>query len=214
MAHRPSMERGSPLRRRWRETQPASDHLPESPFCGRIGKISPGSETKAGTCESWTSGERVQRPVRRHHIRVSHVQAALADKTDEMLNFLRRFALDGGCKPFSCRLGIVIAAISRCPWLLPPGLVQRPGIDRVETCLVHDVHGDLLQLDIIARHGDGQAAGRLAKALTPFTPLEFATRTSCPAALSLRASVPPILPVPMMPIFIASPRGSSRRGPA
>src|SRR6185312_17457911 len=42
-----------------------------------------------------------------------------------------------------------------------------------------------------------------AKALTPSGPLEFATRTSCPAALNLRARVPPILPVPMIPIFIA-----------
>ena len=37
----------------------------------------------------------------------------------------------------------------------------------------------------------------------PFQPSGIATRTSCPAALNLRARVPPMLPVPMTPIFIA-----------
>jgi len=42
-----------------------------------------------------------------------------------------------------------------------------------------------------------------AKSLRDSGPREFATRTSCPDARSLRTSKPPMFPVPMIPIFIA-----------
>jgi hypothetical protein len=58
-------------------------------------------------------------------------------------------------------------------------------------------------LDSSARVSTAVAPISSVKALTPSRPLEFATRTSCPAALNLRARVPPMLPVPMTPIFIA-----------
>src|SRR3982751_4425841 len=98
---------------------------------------------------------------------MGHVRTALAEKFDGTLEFLRRFAFNGGCKPFPRRLGIIIATISGRSWLLPPRLVQRPGIDRVEPGLVHDLHDDLFGPHIIARHGDGKAAGR------PFRTAEF-----------------------------------------
>src|SRR5262249_41569453 len=34
-------------------------------------------------------------------------------------------------------------------------------------------------------------------------PLEFATKTLCPSAVKRRVSVPPMLPAPMIPIFIS-----------
>ena len=88
----------------------------------------------------------------------------MAVKLDQTLKFLRRFALDGGCKCLPRRLGIIIAAICRRSWLLPPRLVQRPGIDRVETRVVHDIHDDLLGPGIIARDGAGESPWRSFRA--------------------------------------------------
>src|SRR5881409_2397589 len=44
-----------------------------------------------------------------------------------------------------------------------------------------------------------------AKPLRDSGPREFATRTPCPDARSLRTSVPPIIPAPTIPIFIDIP---------
>src|SRR5256885_13338730 len=54
-----------------------------------------------------------------------------------------------------------------------------------------------------------------AKPLRDSGPREFATRTPCPDARSLRTSVPPIIPAPTIPIFIDIPslRGSRVRRP-
>jgi hypothetical protein len=74
--------------------------------------------------------------------------------------FLRRFAVDGDCQPLSRSLGIIITAIGGRSRLLPPRLLERPGIKRVKTRLVHKVHNDLLGSDIIPRNSNRKAAGR------------------------------------------------------
>src|SRR5439155_10769100 len=79
------------------------------------------------------SVERVQRAVHGDDIRVARVWTQLEAKIDEKLKFLRRLALDGGCKSLPRRLGIIIATVGRRTWLLHPRLVQRPGIERVKT---------------------------------------------------------------------------------
>src|SRR5258708_3317478 len=47
-----------------------------------------------------------------------------------------------------------------------------------------------------------------ARPLRDSGPREFAARTSCPDARSLRTSVPPIFPAPTIPIFIDTPASS------
>src|SRR5260370_33705701 len=47
-----------------------------------------------------------------------------------------------------------------------------------------------------------------AKPLRDSGPREFATRTPCPDARSLRESAPPILPAPTLPVFIDTPVSS------
>src|SRR5688572_17922146 len=51
----------------------------------------------------------------------------------------------------------------------------------------------------------GFAPVSLANAASVSGPRELAMDTSCPSAVSLRASVPPMLPAPMMPILMAPP---------
>ena len=94
--------------------------------------------------ETPRSVERVQRAVHGDDIRVARVWTQLEAKIDEKLKFLRRLALDGGCKSLPRRLGIIIATVGRRSWLLPPRLVQRPGIERVKTRFIHEIHSDLL----------------------------------------------------------------------
>ena len=114
--------------------------------------------------ETPRSVERVQRAVHGDDIRVARVWTQLEAKIDEKLKFLRRLALDGGCKSLPRRLGIIIATVGRRTWLLPPRLVQRPGIERAKTRFIHEIHNDLLGPGIIARDGAGKSPWRSFRA--------------------------------------------------
>jgi hypothetical protein len=65
---------------------------------------------------------------------------------------------------------------------------------------------DRMRSSLIREIGEGRSrrpgSNGLARAADP-GPREFAMDTVCPSRVSLRVSVPPISPVPMMPIFMS-----------
>ena len=56
-------------------------------------------------------------------------------------------------------LGVIVLGVDRGAGLLPPGLVQAPGVDAVEPQLIEEPDDDGLGAGIVARHRQGDPAG-------------------------------------------------------
>src|SRR6266568_7566975 len=84
----------------------------------------------------------------------------IGEQVSDPVSLFGRIALDSCGEPFAHHLHTVVAAISRRSGLLPPGLIERTSIDRIKTSIVHKCHDELLRLEVVTRHSDGQTIWR------------------------------------------------------
>src|SRR5262249_41169361 len=100
------------------------------------------------------------------------------------------------CLPHA--FSIEIGSVHRCSGLLPPGVVQSAGIDRIETEFVDKLQDDGLGLCIVTRNGQGNSTRRSTRptafeqmALTRSTPrgASFASTATAPVSVTRLARV-------------------------
>jgi len=84
----------------------------------------------------------------------------LGEQVRQLISLFWRITPYCSGKPLSHNLRTVVAAICWRRRLLPLGIIQRTGIDGIETSVVHKCHDDLFGFDIVTRHSDGQTIWR------------------------------------------------------
>ena len=102
------------------------------------------------------SNKQIHRAVHGNDISMTRARPKLGEEFRHSVTLFGRIALAGCGKSFAHHLHTIVAALSRFRRLLAPGLIERTGIDRIETGVVHKFHNDLLRLDVVTRDGYGQ----------------------------------------------------------
>lgn len=129
---------------------------------------------------------------------VERLDDGVADLPGRPAALGQALVLDRG-DPAVALFGVVVAGVDDGDTV--GGLVHKP-VRQVRDRLQGNRHDDDLGVARRVLDLDGVAPVSSASAVRVPGPREFATETSCPRAVSRRVRLPPMLPAPMMPIFM------------